>query len=285
MKILILGASGMLGHSLFNYFSRDNRFQTYATLRSASSLKYFNGGFKDNIFTNIDCVKEDDLIEIFSLLRPEAVINCVGIVKQLNQSADPLKSLPINSMLPHRLANLCNLTSCRLIHISTDCVFSGRFGNYTEDMPPDPVDVYGRSKLLGEVDRLNCVTMRTSMIGHEIYSRKGLVEWFLSQAGPIKGYTNAIFTGFPTIELANIIANYVLPDKSINGIYHVASQPISKFDLLKLIAEIYQKTIEIIPDETSLIINRSLNANKFNEQTGYSPPEWIELITKMKDIK
>ena len=180
----------------------------------------------------------------------------------------------------HRLAELCKLLNARLIHISTDCVYSGKKGNYLESEPADSMDVYGQSKLLGEVDYPHAVTLRTSTIGHEFSTKHGLLEWFLSQEGECNGFLRAIFSGLPTIVLAQIIRDIVIPNNDLRGLYHVAGQPISKYDLLKLIAEVYGKSIKIIKDE-NFTIDRSLNSDKFKTATGYSPSAWPELIRLM----
>ena len=188
--------------------------------------------------------------------------------------------LPINSLLPHRLARHCGAFNARLIHVSTDCVFDGAKGNYVESDVSNATDLYGMSKLIGEVAGTNAITLRTSIIGHELSTRHGLVEWFLAQTGSVNGFTKAYFSGLPTIELATIIRDHVLPRPTMNGLYHVAAARISKYDLLRQVAETYHKSIEIIPDD-ALVIDRSLNGSRFNEATGYVAPGWISLIEKM----
>ena len=209
------------------------------------------------------------------------MINCVGLVKQLAEANDPLSALPINALFPHRLARLCGLVNARLVHISTDCVFSGRQGGYTEADEPDALDLYGRSKLLGEVDYPHAVTLRTSIIGEELESTHGLVGWFLAQQAGVRGFTRAIFSGLPTCELAGVIRDYVLSRVELRGLYHVASDPISKYDLLRMVNEEYGKGLRIEPDDT-LKIDRSLDAACFREATGYSVPAWPELVACMR---
>ena len=196
------------------------------------------------------------------------------------EANDPLQAVPINTLLPHKLARLCQLSGARLVHMSTDCVFSGNKGGYCESDAPDANDLYGRSKYLGEVDYPHAITLRTSIIGQELHSTHGLIDWFLSQQGKCNGYTRAIFSGVPTFILAQIIRDIVIPNLKLHGIYHVAARPISKYDLLKLVAQVYDKSIEIIADDR-LVIDRSLNADKFREETGYVTPEWEEMIKLM----
>ena len=279
MKVLILGVSGMLGSTLYNSFSSLQGYETWGTVRSKEYFKHFLN--PDKIINNIDVLKQDDLIHLFTKLQPEIVINCVGIIKQQRGAKDPLTTLPINSILSHRLSNLCRLAKARLILVSTDCVFSGKKGNYLENDIPDAIDLYGRSKLLGEIhDSEHVFTMRTSIIGHELNSNYSLVDWFLSQTGKVNGYSKAIFTGFPTVELANIIKEYIIPKPSLYGIYHISASPINKYKLLHLVKTHYQKEIEII-DNHDVRIDRSLNSDKFKNETGYNPPSWEVLIQKM----
>jgi dTDP-4-dehydrorhamnose reductase len=216
-------------------------------------------------------------------VRPSVVVNCIGLVKQLAQADDPLSALPINALLPHRLARLCGLVGARFVHISTDCVFNGRKGSYLESDPSDAEDLYGRSKYLGEVAYPHSITLRTSIIGHELSSAHGLVGWFLAQEGTVKGYRKAIFSGLPTVELSRIVRDVVLPQPELSGLYHVAAEPIAKYDLLQLVRDAYGKTIAIEPDD-GVSIDRSLNAERFRKATGYVAPPWPELVERMRDF-
>ncbi|MFI3221235.1 MAG: SDR family oxidoreductase [Methylococcales bacterium] len=281
MRILVLGASGMLGNAVFRYFSERTEVETFGTLRSAKMLTFFNPSLHRQLLTAVDVENFDSLSLVFAHIKPDVVINCIGLVKQLALANDPLYALPINAMLPHRLARLSDMVGARLIHVSTDCVFSGTRGGYSENDFADADDLYGRSKYLGEVvDCPHVVTLRTSIIGYELSSNQGLVMWFLAQQGTVKGYTKAIFSGVPTVELARVIAEFVLPNASLQGLYHVASAPINKYELLLLLAGQYKKSIDIIPDE-KLVIDRSLNSAKFQAATGYVSPQWSELVATM----
>ena len=213
-------------------------------------------------------------------IQPDVVVNCAGLTKHKPAAEDPLVSIPINTLMPHRLSGLCKLAGARLIHVSTDCVFSGEKGGYVEEDFPDARDVYGKSKALGEVNEQHTVTLRTSTIGHELQSQFGLLGWFLSQEVRCKGYGRAIFSGLPTVVFAQVVRDIVIPNKEMSGLYHVAAKPINKFDLLKLIASEYGKSIDIVLDD-KLVIDRSLDANRFRLATGYEVPEWPELIKSM----
>ncbi|SJM94030.1 dTDP-4-dehydrorhamnose reductase family protein [Crenothrix polyspora] len=282
-KILVLGASGMLGNTMVRVLNEQKKFIVFSTVRSENIKKYFPIEFSQRIISGVDIENNDSLVNIFRIVRPDIVINCIGVVKQLANSYDQLLTISINSLLPHRLLRLCEISRARLIHISTDCVFSGNIGNYIEQDLSDANDLYGRSKYLGEInDQAHVVTLRTSIIGHELNTQRGLVEWFLSQQIKVKGFKKVIFSGLPAVVLAEIIRDIVIPNKSLKGLYHVAAKPISKLDLLQLIADIYSKKIQIIPDD-SLVIDRSLNAERFLKATGYVSPEWPELIKIMHD--
>lgn len=273
----------MLGSAVFRAFSADPNHIATATIRAESARRYFSAAQQDQIIAGIDVLDHDSLVQLFGRTQPDVVINCVGLIKQFASSKDPLVALPLNSMFPHRLARLAAIRNTRVIHVSTDCVFAGDRGMYTEDCKADAEDLYGVSKHLGEiVDYDNAVTLRTSIIGRELASNNSLVDWFLAQEGSVKGYTKAIFSGLPTCELASVIKDVVIPDTGLRGLYHVSASPIAKFDLLRLISDQYNKKIEIIPDET-VTIDRSLKSVRFQQATGYAPADWPALIEKMYD--
>lgn len=283
MRILVLGASGMLGNAMLRVLSERVDWTVYGTVRTECPplLALVKGG---RLVTGIHVDKYDSLLAAFAQTNPDVVINCVGLVKQLANAENPLEAVPINTLLPHRLARICQLIGARLVHISTDCVFSGKKGNYSESDLEDAQDVYGRSKLLGEVIYPHVVTLRTSIIGHELRGGHGLIDWFLSQQESVKGYTDAIFSGLPTCELARVVRDFVIPNTKLHGVYHVAADSISKYDLLHLVNSVYHKGLHIEPD-SSFHINRSLNASRFKEATGYVAPGWQELITKMCEFR
>lgn len=282
MKILVIGIGGMLGSTLFRTLLQDEDTIAVGTARNASVRRYFDARFHADMLLDVDVLEPGELERLLERVEPEVVVNCVGLVKQLKAANDPLVALPVNAMLPHRLAALCRDNGARLIHISTDCVFDGSKGNYTETDKSDAVDLYGMSKFIGELrDLPEAVTLRTSIIGHELNSSHGLIEWFLSQSGSVKGFRRAVFSGLPTIELSRVILEYVVPRSDLSGLYHVSAEPISKFDLLSLVAEIYGIETEIIPDDDT-VIDRSLNSERFQSATGYRAPAWPELIESMK---
>lgn len=284
MKLLILGAGGMLGNAVFRYFSASEGFEVTGTLRSSRALSNFNDVLRGQLLTQVDVENFDSLSAAFATAQPNVVINCIGLVKQLATANDPLQAIPINALLPHRLARLAAIAGARLIHLSTDCVFSGSRGGYQTTDFPDADDLYGRSKLLGEVvDCPHAITLRTSIIGHELDGNHGLVNWFLSQNGTVRGFTRAIFSGLPTVEMARVIRDFVLPNSELHGLYQIASSAISKHDLLQLLKHAYQKDIEIVPD-AQLVLDRSLDGTKFQQATGYISPTWIKLVANMRQF-
>lgn len=285
MKILVLGITGMLGSAVFKALCDTKQFQVWGSQRGNAPHPKLVDFTSAGILTGLDVLDQDALVDAFAQVKPNVVINCVGLIKQLDQANDPLVALPINSMLPHRLLRLCEVANARLVHISTDCVFNGKKGNYLETDPSDAEDLYGKSKYIGELHNSpHAITLRTSIIGHELGTSFALLEWFLAQQGSVKGFSKAIFSGVPTCELAHIVMNHVLPKPELHGLYHVAANPISKLDLLRLIAQVYGLNTAINPDN-DLVIDRSLCAKRFEQASGYTPPEWPELIQKMRQTR
>ena len=282
-NMLVLGAAGMLGNAVLRFFSECQNFTVKGTVRSNDSFRLMPSSLHGNVISGVDVENTDSLVRIFEKHQPDVVINCVGLVKQLAEADDPLFALPINSILPHRLATLSSATGARLIHMSTDCVFSGLKGMYTESDFSDANDLYGRSKFLGEVDYPNAITLRTSIIGHELNGARSLVNWFLSQKGAVKGFKRAVFSGLPTVEIARLIRDYVLPNSQLSGLYHVSAEPISKYDLLSIVADVYEKAIKIEPDD-DFVIDRSLDSSRFRLATGFTPKPWLELVRAMRDF-
>lgn len=270
----------MLGHKLWQTFN--GRFDTYLTLHGDfNSYKQYRLFDKPRSRDRVSAEDFDSVAEAIADFRPDVIVNCIGIVKQAEEAKDPLTSIEINALFPHRLAKSCQRGGMRLIHISTDCVFSGRQGNYKESDLSDAEDLYGRTKFLGEVSDDGCLTLRTSMIGRELENSYGLIEWFLGQQGKIvSGYNRAIFSGFTTNALAEIIARVITRNPELHGVWHVASEPISKFELLSLVNHVYGLSIRIEPDET-VVCDRSLNGARFRQATGLTPPSWQQMIEQM----
>lgn len=279
-RILVLGAYGMLGHKLFLRLGGD--FEAFATCRKIRTGPGWSSMFSsDQIIEDVDAEDISSVSSAIEKSKPDVVLNCIGIVKQLEAAKDPVASMSVNSLFPQKLALVCERKGVRLVHFSTDCVFSGRNGMYKPDDVPDAEDVYGKTKYLGEVLRDGCLTIRSSIIGRELGTRNGLVEWFLSQrGGRVKGYKNAIYSGFTTIEMSNIVRFILKEHADLHGLWQVASAPISKHDLLEMMNEEMEMGVEIEP-EHGVRRDRSLDGSAFSERTGYRPPTWKRMVEEL----
>ena len=280
MRLLILGGSGMLGHQLWRGLHAQH--DTWVTLRRP--VADFTA---HNLFDEAKAIQVDDITDDTALGRaldqakPDAVINCVGLIKQRDEASDEALTVRVNAEFPHRLAKRCGETGARLIHFSTDCVFAGTRVNYTEDDPADATDLYGQSKHRGEVTGPQCVSLRTSVIGHELGTNLALLDWFISQRSQtINGFKKAIYSGFTTLEMARIVERILTQHAALSGLWHVASEPISKFDLLQLCREKLGWEGIIEPND-EFVCDRSLNGDRFNEATGYTPPSWEAMISEL----
>jgi dTDP-4-dehydrorhamnose reductase len=271
----------MLGHRLWMNLSKEH--ETWITVRGDGSEIPDLPGLPDHkyIRPRVDALNFTEVTRAFASIQPDLVINCIGLIKQQGHLAkDPVFSISVNALLPHRISMLCRVGRVRMIHISTDCVFSGRKGNYLETDPSDAEDLYGRTKFLGEVAYSHTITLRTSIIGRELKSKLGLIEWFLSQKENIRGFTKAIYTGFTTDEFSRIILENVIPYPDLSGVYHVSSNPISKYDLLVLTRAIFRQDIEIQPYD-DFFCDRSLNSERFRNESGYLPMSWEQMISEL----
>jgi dTDP-4-dehydrorhamnose reductase len=280
MRVLILGGGGMLGHKFYQAFRP--RFDTWTTLHR-DYRDYAAYGLYDprRVLDRVDASDYGAIVQAFARAKPDCVVNCIGIIKQRPAAKDPLISIALNSLFPHQIAALCRAAGVRLIHISTDCVFSGSAGRYTEADVPDPQDLYDRSKLLGEVDSPGTLTVRTSIIGRELDTTNGLVEWFLAnRGGAVKGYERALWSGFTTIAIARILTDVIEYHRELSGIRHVSSDPIDKYHLLSLVRDAFDLQIDVQPDR-ELAIDRSLDSSAFRAETGIKSPTWREMVEEM----
>lgn len=266
-----MGASGMLGHVLYSELKKSHK--VWGTVRAKK--------WHPDLLEGYDV---DDLAKVEKLIndiKPDFVINCIGIIKQLKASKDKVISLEVNSLWPHRLAEICERHNSKMIHFSTDCVFSGNKGNYQEGDLADARDTYGLSKFMGEVDYPHTLTLRTSIIGHELNSHVSLIDWFMSQKNECKGFTQAIYTGFPTIVVARFL-NDIIFKKFTSGVYHFSSESINKYELLKLVADVYGKKINIVPSD-EIKIDRSLNSDRLRTQLNWKPESWPSMVKSMHE--
>ena len=280
MRLLILGGSGMLGHQLWRGLHAQH--DTWVTLRRPVADFAAHNLFDEAKAIQFDDITDDTALErALGQAKPEAVINCVGLIKQRDEASDEALTLRVNAEFPHRLAKRCGEAGARLIHFSTDCIFAGTKGNYTESDPSDAADLYGQSKHQGEVADAHSVTLRTSVIGHELGTNLALLDWFLSQRfQAVNGYTKAIYSGFTTLEMARIVDRILTQHTDLSGVWHVASEPISKFGLLQLCREKLGWEGVIEPND-EFVCDRSLNADRFNQATGYTPPSWEAMISEL----
>lgn len=281
--VLILGVNGLLGNTILKFFVNQKKYKVIGTVRDKAKKEYFHFKYRRHILIHKNIIDFRSINNLLNKIKPQYVINCIGIIKQATNINDSKNVFYVNSYLPHLLAFLTYQIGARLIHISTDCVFSGDKGLYTEKDLPDAEDIYGVSKFLGEVSYENTTILRTSIIGHEMKTNSSLINWFLSQKGKVDGYSKAIFSGLPTNELAKIIHDIVIPKKNLIGLFHVSSNSISKYDLLTIVAKIYNKKI-IINKDPRVKIDRSLDSTKFNYLTGYTPVSWENLIHEMHNF-
>ena len=280
MRILILGGTGMLGHKLWEYFS--GRFpDTFTTIRQ--SLNSCEAGGLFNSSRVIDSVDASDFLELTGVIkcvRPDFILNCIGVTKRREEASEAIHAIILNALLPHKLVEWGKNNSAKVINFSTDCVFDGEQGNYTEENSTNATDLYGKTKALGEIQGNNALTLRSSFIGTELGAGTELLEWFLSQTETVHGFKNAIYSGFTTLELSRIIEGIVVHHPGANGVYNISSDPISKFDLLMLIRNEMHLNVDVIPDET-FQCNRSLDSTKFRKEFNYTPPTWKAMIAEL----
>jgi dTDP-4-dehydrorhamnose reductase len=276
VKALVLGGTGMLGHKVSEVFS--SRFDTWSTVRSAPQS---NGILPaERVIPGVHVEDLDTVAVAVATARPDVIVNCVGIVKQLAAAKAAIPSIEVNALFPHRLAKLAESVGAQMIQISTDCVFSGRKGFYSEGDEPDPVDLYGRTKQLGETECEHTLTVRTSIVGRELTGANGLLEWFLLQSGSVRGFRRAIFSGVTTRTLAETLALVIEEHPTLNGVWHVASEPINKYDLLREFARVNHRDLRIEPDD-SVEIDRSLNDKRFRAATQTTRPAWPEMLDEL----
>lgn len=280
MNVLILGVTGMLGYSLFSNLTDYAELTVKGTVRSINGKRAFFEKYQDKLLLGIDVTDIASIEQAIIEAKPDVVINCVGLIKQHDIAKQHVAAIEINALLPHQLAALCDQYNARLIHFSTDCVFDGKQGMYCEADLPTATDLYGKSKCLGEINYGSHLTLRTSIIGHELDSAVSLVDWFLSQRGTVNGFSKAVFSGLPTCYIAKLLGDFILNKPDLCGLYHLSVEPIDKQSLISLVAEIYGKDIEI-NESTELVIDRSLDSSRLRQALNLTVPSWRELIEFM----
>jgi dTDP-4-dehydrorhamnose reductase len=272
----------MLGHQLLAGLAGSHEVRTTLRrpLRDCAEFGLFDAS---NAYGGVDVRSDGSLSEVLAEFRPDAVCNAAGIVKQRPAAGDAVASIEVNALFPHRLSAMAAEVGARVVQISTDCVFSGRRGAYTEDDLPDPVDLYGRTKLVGELGGPGCVTLRTSIVGLELGSRQSLVEWALARTGRVPGFRQALYSGLTTQELTRVCDLVLTRHADLHGIWHVASEPISKHQLLVSLFERLGRTdVEVVPDDT-VVCDRTLRGDAFEQVAGYRPPSWEAMLDELSD--
>jgi len=267
----------MLGHQVVQRLAPSH--EVVATVRKPPIAAVAAALKGARVISGVD-VRLRPALDLVLEVRPDAVVNAAGIVKQREAAMEAVESIQVNSLFPHQLAGACREANARLIHISTDCVFSGLRGDYREGDIPDPIDLYGRSKLLGEVSEPRCLTIRTSMIGLELANFSSLIEWFLRQQGVVAGYRRALWNGLTTIELARLIDLLMRDQPELNGVWHVSGQTVSKYDLLVSLAAMLGRNVALHPDD-EVVIDRSLNSERFRVTAGYDAPSWEAMVSEL----
>lgn len=283
IKVTVLGASGMLGHKMFQRLRNVFPSTTAIMRRKKSSFPFCHIDLLQgsDVCDGVDCADTTLLHHTIAGMRPDFIVNCVGVIKQRPQASDAAACIAINAQLPHQLAYWAHAWGGRVIHFSTDCVFSGNRGSYAEEDASDAQDLYGRSKFLGEVVTENALTLRTSMIGREIAEHRSLLDWFLTQQGrSVRGYRRVIYSGVTTNHLADLVTTIIQDYPELSGLFQVASMPISKFDLLCLLREAYSADIAIEPDDQE-VSDRSMRGDKLRTATGYVAPAWPDLVQQL----
>ena len=282
LKVLILGATGMLGHKLYQVLRPSA--DVVGTIRSGYKIiSRYNFLEPTILIPRFDALQPNAPKQVIESIQPDVVVNCIGVINKLLEKTGTETARRLNAELPHELYRICRPRGIRLIHISTDCVFTGTKGRYTEDDIPDAVDVYGSTKALGELREDGALTLRTSLIGRELHSSNGLLEWFISRkGGEVEGWTNAIFSGFPTLHISRIVADVIARHSGLSGLYNVAAEPISKFHLLSLINQAFGLNI-VIKESPEPREDKSLDAAKFNKATGFIPLPWPQMIKEMAE--
>jgi dTDP-4-dehydrorhamnose reductase len=281
MKVCVLGAGGLLGHMLIRVLSESN--DVFGTTREKPNISSPLANFLslEKWIGGVDASVPHSIEKIFDTDQFDVAINCIGLIKQRDSIVSDSETMLINGEFPHHLAQIANSHDTQVIHISTDCVFSGTKGSYLESDTPDPVDVYGKSKLLGELIDSNNLTLRTSHIGRELTVKKSFVEWLVSQrGGHVNGYSHAIYSGLTTQALARTISKLLLGNSHLTSLFHVSSQPISKLEIINKLNELLDLQLTVTPD-ASVQINRSLNSEKFQNATSISPQTWDEMLSDL----
>lgn len=280
MRILIFGASGMLGHKLYQELGRAH--EVFGTIRrDFASVERFGIFDRDRILERVDATDAGSAATAVERIKPDCVINAVGVIKQIPAASDPATMVRLNAIFPRELATLAAERGFRLITISTDCVYDGSRGGYTEADAPNARDMYGMSKFLGEIAQPGALTLRTSIIGRELGTRHSIVEWFLAnRGGRVDGYTKALYSGLTTIEFARVVGHIIAKHPNLQGVYNLSAEPITKYELLEFLNAAFRAHVQIVPSD-ELAIDRTLDSSGLREAISYTPPGWASMIAEL----
>ncbi len=282
MKILVVGAGGMIGHKMVQSLTPDFS-ETYGTIRRPfADYQKFSVFAANRIFDGVDVLNFSNLEKILNDLKPSVILNCVGVTLRKPEIQDLHHCLELNSFLPHRLKCWAAQNGARVVHFSTDCVFDGADGDYSEYSQPTAKDNYGRTKYLGEIaDSPHCLTLRGSMIGRELFGKTELLEWTLAQRGKaVKGFGRVIYSGTTTVEMGRLVRSLLGRATFLSGIFQVSSTPISKYALLEKINKFYRLELNLTED-CNYVSNKVLLSTKLKAATGFVCPSWDEMIEKL----
>ena len=280
-KIAILGASGLIGHKLTQVLS--DRFDTVVPVLHGSAGRFAEFGlFQGNAIENVDVADFEATVAVLNEIDPDVVLNCAGITKRRPEVNDPVLAITVNSLFPHRLAHWCKASDARMIHFSTDCVFDGAQGDYTEGSVTTARDAYGQTKALGETRYDHCLTIRSSFIGQELAVHSELLDWFLAQRGQhLKGFTHALYTGVSTPVMARVVGDIIADHPDVSGLYQLSvPEPISKYDLLCLARDAFDLEVEITPDD-AFEIRPTLNGTALRSVLNLTLPTWPEMMAEL----
>lgn len=285
--IAVIGAAGLLGHVVVETLLGGVDEVTGTLRRPRADVEWWPPFCEENdrlrLIDGVDATDWPQLARVLDEIQPDTIVNCAGVTPRRREASDPAEVIGVNSLLPHQLARWGAAAGSRLITISTDCVFGHEPGGFTEDDTPTATDLYGLSKALGEVDNGDTITIRTSFIGRELVSNTELLEWFLSNAGrTVEGYGDVWYSGVPVATVAAAVLRLATTHRELTGLYHLAAEPISKLDLLRVANEAFDSGVTILPDTTTTS-HRTLDGTRLREVLPVEPVDWSRALSELAD--
>lgn len=285
--VAVIGAAGLLGHVVVETLL-DGVDEVTGTLRRPRADVEWWPPFRDEndrlrLIDGVDATDWPQLSRLLDQIQPDTIVNCAGVTPRRREAADAVEVIGVNSLLPHQLARWGATAGCRLINISTDCVFGHEPGGFTEDDTPTATDLYGRTKALGEVDGGDAITIRTSFVGRELVGHTELLEWFLSNAGrTVEGFGEVWYSGVPVATVADVVLRLATTHRQLSGLYHLAAEPISKLDLLRVANDAFGARVTILPDTTTTS-HRTLDGTRLREVLPIDPVDWSHALSQLAD--